>query len=252
MIRKFVPNFFTLLNLACGCVAAVLAVQNHLIFAALLVGLGIFFDFFDGFFARLLGVSSDLGLQLDSLADLVTSGLVPGIVMVQLLAQSLGSNVPPILYPWEDRPIFYLDFSGWALLGLLITLASAYRLAKFNIDERQTSSFIGLPTPANAILILSIPLILTYQPSPRIVSLIFNPWFLMGLTVFSSFILNAELPLFGLKFKTWDFKSNWFRYVFLGLSVVAILFLQFLALPLIILVYLLFNVVLYSWKTLTQ
>ncbi len=248
MIKRFIPNLFTLLNMLSGCIAVVLAVQNHLVFAAIFVGLGIFFDFFDGFFARLLKVPSELGLQLDSLADMITSGLVPGIVMVQLLIQALGGSSEIFVYSWESQPIFQFGFPTLALIGLLIALGSGYRLAKFNIDDRQTSSFIGLPTPANAILIMSLPLILAYQPSPRIVNLLFTPWFLIGLTVLSTFLLNAELPLFALKFKTYDFKSNWFRYIFLALALVALITLKFIALPVIILVYLLFSVLLYYLK----
>lgn len=247
MIKKFIPHLFTLGNLFCGSVATVLAVQNRLVFAALFVGLGIFLDFFDGFLARRLRVSGELGKQLDSLADLVTSGLVPGIVMVQLLLQSMGGESLGIIHGTELNPVFYKGFPGWALLGLLITLSSAYRLAKFNIDERQTDSFIGLPTPANAILILSLPLIQTYQISPRISYVLFNHWFLIALTFFSSFLLNVGLPLFSLKFKTWDFKTNWYRYVFLGIAVAALLSLQFMALPIIILIYVLFSVAFYYW-----
>lgn len=242
MIKKFIPNFFTMLNLLCGSVATIFAVQNNLVFAAVFVGLGIFFDFFDGFAARMLNVPSAIGLQLDSLADMVTSGLVPAIVMVQLLTQSLGGLQENGFRGWEDPPAFELGFPPLALVGLLIALASGYRLAKFNVDDRQTSSFIGLPTPANAILILSLPLIVVYQPSPRVMTFVFNPWVLVTITFLSSVLLNAELPLFGLKFSSWGFKSNWFRYLFLGLSVLALLWLQFLALPFIILGYVLLSV----------
>jgi|SRR5690625_316448 len=245
MIRRAIPNFFTFCNMASGSIAVILAVQNHLTFAAIFVGLGIFFDFFDGFFARLLKVSSNLGLQLDSLADMITSGLVPGIVMVQLLIQSQNSGTGVIISKWETIPVFAFDFPPIALVGLLITLGSGYRLAKFNIDTRQTTSFIGLPTPANAILILSLPLILIYQDSPLVSSVLLNQWFLLGLTIFSTFILNVELPLFGLKFTSLNFKENWYRYVFLIISALAIVFLKFIALPVIILIYLLFNIGLY-------
>jgi len=231
--------------MASGSIAAILAVQNHLVFAAIFVALGIFFDFFDGFFARLLQVSSSLGLQLDSLADMITSGLVPGIVMFQLLIQSQSDGAEALIYRWETIPTFEFDFPPIALAGLLITVASGYRLAKFNIDTRQTSSFIGLPTPANAILIMSLPLILIYQNTPHVSSVLLNQWFLLGLTVFSSVILNAELPLFGLKFKSWSFKENWHRYFFLLFCIAAIITLQFIALPVIILIYLLFNIALY-------
>lgn len=248
MIKKFIPNFITLLNMLCGCIAVILAVENHLVFAAIFVGLGIFFDFFDGLAARKLGVAGPLGVQLDSLADVITSGVVPGIVMFQLMTQAFGGETARNISSWESHPVLQFDFPPVALLGLLIALASGYRLAKFNIDTRQTSSFIGLPTPANAILILSLPLIVAYQPSPRILTTIFSPWFLVTLTVFSCVLLNAELPLFSLKFKSWDLKTNWYRYVFLVFAVVSLLMLQFLALPLIILIYVLFSVLLHLMK----
>lgn len=248
MIRKFIPNFFTLCNMAAGSIAVILAVQNHLVFAAIFVGIGIFFDFFDGFFARLLRVSSKLGLQLDSLADLITSGLAPAIVMVQLLNRSFSAETEGVFSRWEKIPIFEIDMPVISLIGLLIVLASGYRLAKFNIDSRQTSSFIGLPTPANAILIFSIPLILTYQNSELASLILLNKWFLLSLTLFSSFILNVELPLFGLKFSSFNFKENWYRYVLIIFSIIAIIYLKFIALPVIILVYILFNIGLYYFK----
>lgn len=168
--------------------------------------------------------------------------------MLQMINRALGGKPLTFYYTWEEHPSFQLDFKYWALIGLLITLASGYRLAKFNIDTRQTSNFIGLPTPANAILIMSLPLIQIYQSSPRLDYLLFNSWFLIGLTLFSSVMLNAELPLFGLKFKSWSFRDNWFRYLFLLLSVVALIFLKFISLPVIILVYLLFNVFLFAYQ----
>lgn len=245
MIRKAIPNFFTLCNMASGSIAVILAVQNHLVMAAIFVGIGIFFDFFDGFFARLLKVTSSLGLQLDSLADMITSGLVPGIVMVQLLIRSLQGETGAQMIRWERTAGMQFDFPILALMGLLITLGSGYRLAKFNIDTRQTSSFIGLPTPANAILILSLPLILMYQDSPHVTSVLLNKWFLIGLTLFSTMMLNVELPLFGLKFQSFKFSDNWFRYSFLLFSLIALVILKFLALPVIILIYILFNIALY-------
>ncbi len=244
MIKRFIPNIFTFLNMLSGCVAVVLAVQDQLVSAAIFVGLGIFFDFFDGFFARLFKVSGEIGVQLDSLADMITSGLVPGIVMMQLLSRSLENYNLLSTHSWSTDALFPASFPYLAFLGLLITAASGYRLAKFNIDKRQTSSFIGLPTPANAILILSFPLIATYQASPRVMSIIFSPWFLAGLIGISCFLLNAELPLFGLKFKSAGFKENWFRYVFIAFCLFALGALQFMALPIIILVYVLFSAVL--------
>ena len=180
-MKQHVPNVITFLNLLCGCIATVFAVLNQLEFAAVFVFLGIFFDFFDGLAARLLNVRSELGVQLDSLADMVTSGVVPGVVMFQLLnmSQSGGWNL--------DLLGTSTDLNILSLSGFIITLASAYRLAKFNIDENQVSSFIGLPTPANALLILSLPLILLYQNNDVLNEIILNQWFLLGLTLLSAF-----------------------------------------------------------------
>lgn len=242
-MRKHIPNFITLLNLFCGCVATVFAVLNQLELAALFVALGIFFDFFDGLAARVLNVKSELGLQLDSLADMVTSGLVPGIVMFQLLGLSqMGGWNNDVL----NRMAYLGDFQLGSVLpfsGFIITLASAYRLAKFNLDENQVSSFIGLPTPANALLILSLPLILFYHPSNILSDIILNQWFLIGLTLLSAFLLNCNLPLFALKFKNWSFNDNVLRYIFLIISLVLLITMQFLAVPIIILFYVLSSLV---------
>ncbi len=242
-LKKQLPNIITLLNLFCGCIAAILAVQGALELAALFVVFGIGFDFFDGFAARILNVQSELGLQLDSLADMVTSGLVPGIVMFQMISKASGGAVNTVFNLWDNDQ--YLDqiFVPYiSLLGLLITLASAYRLAKFNIDTRQTTSFIGLPTPANALLILSLPLILRFQEQSWISDVILNPWTLIGLTLLSCYMLNAEIRLFALKFKTWGFAENKVRYIFLLLTIILLILLQFMAIPCIILLYVLMSV----------
>ncbi len=247
-MKSAIPHILTLLNLFSGCVAAVLAMQNELEWAALFVFIGIVFDFFDGMAARLLRVQSDLGVQLDSLADMVTSGLVPGIVMFQLLSMSHagGWNV----VSWQEihfgKGISDMH-SLLPFLGFLITLASAFRLARFNIDEDQVTSFKGLPTPANALLILSLPLILLYQGNDYLNNIILNPWFLIFLTLLSCFLLNAPMELFALKFKDWTFKNNALRYIFLILSLVLILTLKFLAVPVIILLYIISSLVL-QWE----
>ncbi|WP_370443839.1 phosphatidylcholine/phosphatidylserine synthase [Aquimarina sp. AU474] len=241
-MKKQIPNSITLLNLFCGCIAVIFAVNGNLEFAAFFVILGIGFDFFDGFAARILNAQSDLGLQLDSLADMVTSGVVPGIVMYQLLSQVFGKPFYVTPGSWETNQILMsFDWSYVSLLGLLITLASAYRLAKFNIDTRQTSSFIGLPTPANTLLIISLPLILKFQHEAFVSELILNKWFLIGTTLVSCYLLNAEIPLFALKFKTWGFKENKIRYIFLLITAILIIVLQFVAIPLIIILYILIS-----------
>lgn len=233
-IKKYVPNAITLANLFAGCLAVVFAVNDRLEYAALFCALGIFFDFFDGFFARLFNVQSAVGLQLDSLADMVTSGVAPGVVMYQLLEDASG-------VPWgaalEEQHI-HLGYFGFA-----ITLASAYRLAKFNVDDRQTNSFIGLPTPANTLFILSLPLIVMYEEYAFAKALLENPYFLLAVTALCCYLLNAELHLFALKFKDYKLKGNKVRYFFLASSILLIVLLQYLAIPIIISLYVLLSVV---------
>lgn len=211
--------------------------MNSLDLAAIFVFFGILFDFLDGFAARMLKVTSDIGVQLDSLADMVTSGLVPGIVMFQLLsmAQKNGWNL--------DLFGMHTEVGLLPLFGFLITLASAYRLANFNIDENQVSSFRGLPTPANTLLILSLPLILFYQNNDFLNDLILNQWFLIGITLLSVFLLNSKIELFALKFQGTSFKENGVKYLFLIGSLVLIITLKFLAIPLIIAFYILTSLV---------
>jgi len=192
--------------------------------------------------ARVLNVQSEIGIQLDSLADVITSGLVPGVVMFQLLsmAERGGWNLGFI---GHDAELTLLPFVGFA-----ITLASAYRLAKFNVDEDQVSSFVGLPTPANALLILSLPMILLYHNNEVLNNIILNPWFLVILTVLSSYLLNSPIKLFALKFKNWSFKDNGIRYLFIIGSLVLLLTLRFLAIPVIILFYVLASLLVPSEK----
>lgn len=229
-IQKHIPNAITLMNLFCGCIAAVFALNNDFEMAFYWVSLGIFLDFFDGFFARLFQVSSPLGLQLDSLADMVTSGVVPGIVMYQLMGSS--SSFPQ--WGWSMEP--------WPFLGFLITLGSCYRLANFNIDTRQTDSFIGLPTPANALFILSLPLVLQHSDSMLVLELLTNPWVLVVITLLSVYMLNAEIPLFSLKIKKFSWKGNALQIGFLISSLLLLVFFQYAGIPLVIVFYVLLSV----------
>lgn len=212
-MKAFLPNLLTLLNLLSGCIAVIYALQNELSVAAWFVFLGIFFDFFDGFLARKLKVESALGLQLDSLADMVTSGLVPGLVMYQLMHEALNET-------WNFENLL-------PYFGLLITVASAYRLAHFNISKTHNNHFKGLPTPANAILILSLPLILNHPSQIIYAKFILNPWFLFGLTLLSAFLLNAPLKLMTLKFKSLHFSDNIEKFIFLVLSFVVLCFFKY-------------------------
>ncbi len=242
-LKRHIPNAVTLLNLLSGCIALIFAVYGNFIAAAVFVFLGIFFDFFDGLLARKLNVQGPLGIQLDSLADLVTSGVVPGVIMFKLI--SLTVDAPDYsMYSDSWNSIFHwqeFKMSVLPLIGLLIPLASAYRLAKFNLDENQQNYFIGLPVPANTLVILSLPLILEFQNSDLMNAIIINKWFLIGLTFLSCYLLNSNIKLFALKFKNWSFKDNAVRYIFLILSVVFLIVLQFAAIPLIIVVYILLS-----------
>ena len=237
-LAKHIPNFLTLLNLFCGCIAAVFAINGSMKLTAIFVFLGVFFDFFDGLLARKLNVQSELGLQLDSLADMITSGLVPGLVMFHLLKLAIADFGFIPQYDSIERGMSLLPF-----LGFIITLASAYRLANFNIDVNQKEGFIGLPTPANALLILSLPLILEYQNGNVIESIITNKWILIAITLLSSYLLNAKINLIALKFKTWSFKDNVLRYTLIILSVILLILLKFIAIPIIVLVYLILSLI---------
>ncbi|MDB4280344.1 CDP-alcohol phosphatidyltransferase family protein [Flavobacteriaceae bacterium] len=241
------PNIITSLNLLCGCVAIMFAVSGDLVSASFFAFAGIFLDFFDGLAARVLNAQSQVGLQLDSLADVVTSGVLPGIVMVQLLSEALTGNSLDISTIFSSTSNNTSIESYLPFIGLLIAVASGYRLAKFNVDTRQTTSFIGLPVPANTLLILSLPLIISFQASQQITELILTPWFLIIITLVSCVLLNAEIPLFGLKFKTWNFKENAVRYLFLIASILLLVVLKFIAIPIIIFLYILVSL---FWKPL--
>lgn len=236
-IKKHVPNAITLLNLLAGLLALIHAFNGNYNEAFSLVCLGIFFDFWDGFFARIWKVQSPIGLQLDSLADMVTSGVVPGLVMYKMLGDIQENQSQYNLT--EDT--YFMGIVPY--LGFLITLASCYRLAKFNVDTRQTDSFIGLPTPANALLIMSIPMIQFHSEFEGLVDLLSNPFVLVAITVLSAYLLNAEIPLFSLKVKNFSWEKYKIQIVFLIISVILIAMLEFIAIPIIILLYVILSVV---------
>jgi CDP-diacylglycerol--serine O-phosphatidyltransferase len=236
-IKKHIPNAITLLNLLAGLLALIHAFNGNYNEAFSLVCLGIFFDFWDGFFARIWKVQSPIGLQLDSLADMVTSGVVPGLVMYKMLG---GIQENQSQYNLTEDT-YYMGVVPY--LGFLITLASCYRLAKFNVDTRQTDSFIGLPTPANALLIMSIPMIQFHSEFEWLVDFLSNPYALVGVTVLSSYLLNAEIPLFSLKVNSFSWEKYKMQVVFLILSLILIVLLEFIAIPIIILLYVILSVV---------
>ena len=255
-IKKHIPNAITCCNLLCGCLAIVQAFEGNLVYSAYLVGLAAIFDFFDGFAARMLKVSSPIGKDLDSLADMVTFGVVPGIVMFKLLQINEFS--------YENAVYSFQFIRGIEYLAFTIPIFSAIRLAKFNNDIRQSDSFIGVPTPANAILIGSLTLIIlpfikkqfynlsnqsnenfidVTTPGELVDRLFFIHCMLLFITLIFSFLLVSELPLFALKFKHFKWKDNEIRFVFLGLSLVMLVALQFIGIPLIIILYILMSVI---------
>ena len=243
-MKKHIPNTITLLNLIAGCVGIYLVFRNNLTGAALCIWIAAVFDFFDGFAARLLRVKSDLGLQLDSLADMVSFGVLPGFIMF-ILIENMSMVEPGTLINPEYSPF----------LALLIPVFSALRLAKFNIDERQTEEFIGLPTPANAFFISGFPLVL-YQigqseeiSNIMIVQTLFNPYFLVAVCIIFSLLLVAEVRLMSLKFKSFGWKENRIRYIFLLIAVVLIISMKLFAIHLIVLVYLLLSVISNSFRS---
>lgn len=192
-IKAFIPNLLTLLNLVSGCVAITFAVRLNFEMAFWMVVLAAVFDFFDGFAARLLGVSSPMGKELDSLADVVSFGVTPSVVVYVLLLMVFGGM--PV---WMCYPAF------------LIAACSAYRLAKFNLDERQHEEFRGLATPACAMFFIGIPFMVENLPL----------WSLYVLVVVMSALLVSDIPMFSLKFKTFGLKENAVRYLFLLVAVV--------------------------------
>lgn len=227
-LKKHIPNAFTCGNLFCGCVGITAALQGELLLATYLTGVAAVLDFFDGFLARWLKAHSPIGKDLDSLADCVTFGVLPGMILFKLMRESLNGDAYDL---FQYIVIPYIAF--------VISVFSALRLAKFNIDTRQTTSFIGVPTPANAILIASFPLILMQYPQAEVI--LKNIYFLVGFTFLMSFLLVAEIPLFALKFKNYSFAENKIKYIFLILSVLLLVTLRFIAIPLIIGLYIILS-----------
>ena len=224
--KSFIPHFITLLNLFSGCVAVYQVSIEAYDLALAFVLLGIFFDFFDGLVARKLGVSSEVGIQLDSLADMITSGLVPGFVLFKLLDNSLIQTG------------FTEGFFSWIpYLGFIVTAATGYRLAVFNIKGKESSDFIGLAAPANALMIVSWPIMIENSKFTSIVYLFQNPIILLVFVVVDIFLLNGTFKLFSFKLSDWSIQKNIFRYLFILISVLLLVVLTYEALTLIIMMY---------------
>lgn len=225
-IIRNIPNTITSCNLFCGCIASYWAFQGNYKLTLLFIILGAVFDFFDGMTARLLHVSSPIGKELDSLADDVTFGLAPAAIVFSLFKE--------VHYPAFLAPI--ADIMPYA--AFLIAVFSALRLAKFNLDERQTSSFIGMPTPANALFWGS----LTVGAHDFLTSTSFNAIYLLILVIIMSLLLVAELPMFSLKFKNLSWQQNKVSYIFLIVSIPLLIIFQLSGFAAVILWYIVLSV----------
>ena len=216
MIKKQIPNLLTCANLFSGCIGIVYAFNGDLKMVAFFVIISGIFDFFDGFAARLLHVKSDIGKELDSLADVISFGFLPGVIMFQLLK--------------INSPTDFLPYAAF-----IIPVFSALRLAKFNIDSRQTEDFIGLNTPMNTFFIISLPYLIND------LAWLSNVYVLLGITLVVSYLLISELKLFSMKINNLKWEPNKYKFIFLIISLVLLAFLKFAALPIILMLYILFS-----------
>ena len=228
----WVPNAITSMNLVCGSLSVFFAVDGQLGLAAIFIFAAAIFDFLDGFAARLLKAYSAIGKELDSLADLVSFGLAPAAIVFTMLELTLfGQN--------QHIQDIDANWSQWITLltSLAIPVAGAFRLAKFNTDDRQSEQFLGMPIPANAIFFASLALMLVLGNQSIAEPIILNKYTLLASIFTCSFLMVSELPMFNLKFKNLKLKENALRYVFLGVTLLMLVFLQIYALPLIIIWY---------------
>jgi len=244
IVRKNIPNFLTSMNILCGCIAVVIAFESRgelsiMIWATLFIGIASIFDFADGFSARALKAYSPMGKELDSLADMISFGFAPSTIMFQLMKLSYGSAM-------FENSLFSAGIGQVAIVmtAYLIAIFSGIRLAKFNVDTRQSESFVGLATPPNAILIASIPLMLHLYPDLQILRDIFlNINVLIPLTVFLSYMLIAEFPMFSLKFKNLQFRDNLIRYIFLIGTLILLIAFRAIGIALVIIFYILLSAI---------
>jgi CDP-diacylglycerol---serine O-phosphatidyltransferase len=248
---KQVPNIITLLNLFCGCIAIVFALQNGIglvenaetgaqsIFlveqiwiASLFIGIAAIVDFFDGFIARLVGASSEMGKQLDSLADVVSFGVAPGIILYQFLRLAVAKSTNG------------LDASIWWLLpAFILPCAAAYRLAKFNLDTRQSYSFRGTPVPSVGLTIAAFPLIYWHNNVAWVSNLLLNKWFLYAVIITLSWLMISDIPIMSNKFKTKTLKDNIHVLLLIIIGLISALLLGWLSVPLIFAAFVLLSII---------
>ena len=241
---KQLPNLFTLLNLFFGCLAVIFVLQNgidimynddgtqfigipeRIGIASLFIGLAALVDFLDGLVARVFKAVSPMGKQLDSLADVVSFGVAPGMILYQFLRMSIARQENGL-----DASIL------WFLPALAIPCAAAYRLAKFNLDDSQQYGFKGVPTPAAGLLIASLPLIYWYSNNGTILSVLMNKWVLYGVILALTWLMVSDLPLMALKFRDHTLKGNLPKLLLVVMGCIAAIFLKWLAVPVIFLFY---------------
>jgi CDP-diacylglycerol---serine O-phosphatidyltransferase len=237
-IKKHIPNTITSLNLLSGCISIVLAFEGYITFSVYLIFLAAFFDFLDGMSARMLKAYSVVGKELDSLADLISFGVAPSVIIFHLMKISLFRTVHmPPLSNLSGLEVFFL------LVPFFIAVLSGVRLAKFNVDERQSENFIGLAVPANALFFVSLYLISIITTNNFILDLLKNKFILSAIVFLFSLLLVAEFPMFSLKFKKLGFKGNKIRYIFIVLSAILLISLHMIAIPLVIIIYILLSAI---------
>lgn len=242
---KQIPNLFTLLNLIFGCIAIVYIVETGTAFDAdgqyfslspqiwmgsLFIGLAALVDFFDGFLARLLNADSEMGKQLDSLADIVSFGVAPSLIMYQFLRLSFVGS--------EDA--FNTSFI-WFVPAFILAAAGAWRLARFNISAASLTHFKGVPIPAAGLFIASLPLVYWNAKYPQLIALFHNPWFLYAIILITSWLMVSNLSLMALKFKDFSFKNNLPKIILLAIAILAILLFQWLSVPIIFVAYIILS-----------
>lgn len=232
-IKKHIPNAITCLNLLSGCVSILFTCNDHLLWASAMIFLAAVFDFFDGFAARLLNAKSPIGAEFDSLSDVVSFGVAPSFIVAWLLSKTgIG---------W-----WLHDVNLFPMLGFILAAFAAVRLAKFNIDTRQSSSFIGLPVPTVGLFIASLPFMLFSVGSDTLVyKIVWNPYFLLAMVAIFSWLMISEVPFFSFKIKSLRFKENILRYFVVIFAITAVVILKWVALPFVFLFYILLSVVCY-------
>jgi len=266
-------NLFTAANMLCGFVSIILTLAGRIDIAPFFIFGGAVLDFFDGFIARKLKIAGPLGKQLDSLADMVTFGIAPGMLMLVMII--LGIDISSLI-PMEDGSrvyqndlsyFVYFQVAAWLqalvyevpnnfdatikylpFVAMIIPFFSMFRLAKFNIDENQSDKFIGVPTPLNTIFFLFFPLYFAYNlqnwgHQPKFIHTLFDCYTLSGISIAFSLLMVSSIPMIALKFKNWSWKDNYFRYSLIGISLIIIPLLTFWAIPIIVFLYLFLSLI---------